>query len=138
MAVGVLLAVSLQGVIGGLRVLENSPDLAFLHGALAQAVFAFIGATAVYLSDGWRAAATPTADERAGGLRRLALATCGVVYGQAVLGAWFRHSAVKLALGLHVLVALAAAALVIGLSRRLGRARATPRGRARTPARSPG
>jgi cytochrome c oxidase assembly protein subunit 15 len=90
-----LLAVSAQGVVGGLRVLENSRELAFLHGALAQAVFALLCASALLASPRWRAARpTAVASTVHGGgaaLRSLSVATVVVVYAQIVLGAWYRH-----------------------------------------------
>lgn len=89
-----LLAVCAQGAIGGFRVLENSPRLAFLHGALAQAVFALLCANAVFLSPAWRRGASGTLPEEAGrpGFRRLAALAAAVVYAQIVLGAAYRHA----------------------------------------------
>ena len=37
-----LIAVCIQGVLGGTRVLENSTNLAFLHGAFAQVFYAIV------------------------------------------------------------------------------------------------
>lgn len=85
-----LLAVCGQGALGGFRVLEDSPSLAFLHGAVAQAVFALLFACAVYLSPRWRAEAAPR--RRATRLPALAVATVGLVLAQSTLGAWYRHS----------------------------------------------
>lgn len=82
-----LLAVCAQGAIGGFRVLENSLELAFLHGALAQAVFAGLCAVAWSV----RPRATAPANPEAGASWGLALASCVAVYGQIVLGAWYRH-----------------------------------------------
>ncbi len=87
-----LLAVCAQGVLGGLRVLENAPELAFLHGALAQLVFAILCANALVFSRGWRA----ELPRRAAPLERHALASAALVaafatYAQVVLGAWYRH-----------------------------------------------
>src|SRR5688572_12666840 len=80
-----LLAVCFQGLIGGLRVLENSPQLAFLHGALAQAVFAFLFATALYLSPRWRAV-EPSACKTAPGLQRATEVGVGLVFAQVTIG----------------------------------------------------
>lgn len=91
LSAGALLAVILQGTIGGFRVLENSPQLAFLHGSLAHAVLALLVATAVYLSPAWQeSAASPSQAPKA--LARLSLAATLVVYSQVVVGAWYRHA----------------------------------------------
>ena len=47
LSLGALIAVCAQGTLGGLRVLEDDSELAFLHGALAQAVFALLCAHAL-------------------------------------------------------------------------------------------
>lgn len=113
-----LLAVIGQGVLGGLRVLDNSEGLAFLHGSVAQAVFALIGAVAVMQSRAWMtAAASPSA--RATSLRRLGVATTVLVFAQIVIGAWLRHSGNMNALGLHIVLAAAATAAVLVLAREL-------------------
>lgn len=94
-----LLAVCGQGALGGLRVLENSPRLAFLHGALAQAVFALLAASALLLSPAWRLAReerrqrTPSVQSPSSrSLVRLAAVASVAVYGQIVLGALVRHA----------------------------------------------
>jgi len=113
-----LLAVCLQGLIGGLRVLKNSPDLAFLHGALAQAVFAFLAATALYLSPRWRSV-SPTACKTAAGLQRTANITVALVFAQVTLGAWTRHSEADIALALHVILALGVLGAIVVFGRKL-------------------
>ena len=91
LSAGALLAVILQGTIGGFRVLENSPQLAFLHGSLAHAVLALLVATAVYLSPGWQGSAeNPSQAPKS--LARLSLVATLVVYSQVVAGAWYRHA----------------------------------------------
>ena len=107
-----LLGVIGQGLLGGLRVLENSPQLAFLHGSLAQAVFALFVALAITLSVRWiQAEARPC--KRTRGLRRWALATVVVVYGQIVLGAWLRHTGLHALLGAHIVLAGAVIVCVV-------------------------
>ncbi len=113
-----LLAVCVQGLIGGLRVLKNSPDLAFLHGALAQAVFAFLAATALYLSPRWRAV-TPSACKTAGGVQRTSTIAAALVFAQVTIGAWLRHSGSDLALALHVMLALGVTGSIVVLGRQL-------------------
>ncbi len=86
LAIAALLGVSVQGVLGGLRVTERSLSLAVFHGCLAQAVLAGLVVLATALS--------PRRDvsgrERAG-LTRLASLAIVVVYAQLVVGAIMRH-----------------------------------------------
>jgi len=114
LAVSALLVISLQGAIGGFRVLERNPDLAFLHGALAHAVFAYLAAVALWFSRGFSAAQATLPSAPVG----FSTLTCAVVYAQIVVGAMFRHTQVPLALALHVMLALG----VVGAVTRLGMA----------------
>lgn len=86
-----LLAVIVQGVIGGTRVLENSQNLAFLHGALAQAVFALLWCTALFLMPSFQRGGTTT-PEAARKVLSVGRVVTGIIYFQVLLGAWFRHS----------------------------------------------
>ncbi len=118
-----LLAVSGQGVIGGLRVLEKSERLAFLHGALGQAVFALLVAVAVYLSPAWQAQ-RPTPCKHARGLGRIGILALGLAYLTIVAGAWLRHPLPgqplsHAALGAHLLGVVATAAAVVAFARKL-------------------
>jgi cytochrome c oxidase assembly protein subunit 15 len=93
-------AVALQGTLGGLRVLERDTQLAFLHGALAQAVFACLCASAFALSATWRelhrgpAGNTPAdlGSRRSAGSRPSAGAALLATYLAIVAGAWYRHA----------------------------------------------
>jgi cytochrome c oxidase assembly protein subunit 15 len=120
LSVAVLLAVIVQGIIGGVRVLQVSDELAFVHGSLAQAVFALIGAVAVMQSDAWVAARSQQS-ARAVKLRRVALVAIVVVYAQIVVGAWLRHTGNMNALGIHIVLAAAAVGAVVALGRELER-----------------
>jgi len=137
-----LFAVCLQGTLGGLRVLENDPRLAFLHGALAQAVFALLCVNAVLQSAAWREAGPlPAAQDELGALRSAALAGVLVVFGQVVLGAWYRHglrpapvesSSLRLSLhGIGALLVVFACARVMRRGAELRQASALPGGLAR-------
>jgi cytochrome c oxidase assembly protein subunit 15 len=110
-----VLLVSVQGLIGGLRVILLQDTLAIVHGCLAQAFFALLVGLAVITGLGWRAPTVVPAS--AGRLAPLAGLAVAVVYGQIVLGAFTTHAA---ALWWHVagaglttgvLVALALAVL---------------------------
>lgn len=120
-----LLAVTGQGVIGGFRVLENNVQLAFLHGAIGQAVFAILAAVALVLSSKWRTVKhVPwTEDPRLAGLATTAMV---LVWLQGAIGGYFRHMGSHAALGVHVLLAVGVLLSVLTLTRRLKEARKRP------------
>ncbi|MEK6667058.1 MAG: COX15/CtaA family protein, partial [candidate division NC10 bacterium] len=118
LGVAALLAVILQGVLGGLRVLLVEDGIAIVHGALAQAFFGLAVCLALFTSPSWGAAAVPSSD--AAPLRRLALLTTGVVYLQIVFGAFLTHFGARL--DGHLLGAAALAVLVPALALRIRRA----------------
>ncbi|MFM7298475.1 MAG: COX15/CtaA family protein, partial [Planctomycetota bacterium] len=117
-----LLAVCAQGTIGGFRVLENSPNLAFLHGVFAQAVLAVL-AVNVVLNDARFVAARSREHSLAASLSRKAKLAIAAVYGQIFLGAWLRHTGNDLALVAHIVFAALATGAVIALARGLREAR---------------
>jgi len=93
-----LALVSLQGVLGGLRVVLVSDALAVVHGSLAPAFFALTAGLVRVTSREWTGAAPAGRRTRADGvgapdsrLRRLALATTGALYVQVVFGALLTH-----------------------------------------------
>jgi len=94
LGVAALLAVALQGVLGGLRVLLAEDGIAIVHGSLAQAFFGLAVCLALFTSPGWDAALVPSTD--AAPLRRLALLTTGVAYVQIVFGAFLTHLGARL------------------------------------------
>ncbi len=117
-AAAVLLAIIGQGILGGTRVLENSQNLAFLHGALAQAVVALIAALAVVASRTWRrSVATPSAYAR--GAFVLGPWVVGLLYAQIALGAWLRHQGQTVALMVHGTLALLVVVAVLILAKQL-------------------
>ena len=121
-SVAALVAVIGQGAIGGFRVLERSEHLAFLHGAIAQAVFALLGASWIALSPGFPAGSDAWVPESVAfgrKLRRFSTAAAASVYLQIVVGAWLRHGGGVDALGLHLVVALPVVILVPLLAREL-------------------
>ncbi len=119
-----LVAVCAQGAVGGFRVLENSQDLAFLHGALAQLVFALLGVNVVVSAADWdtapRGSNSATVRHMSVSPRR-AWVIAAVVYSQAVVGAWLRHTGAELALTLHLVFAAVAIVAVLALARDLRR-----------------
>ena len=85
--------VVVQGVLGGLRVLWVSIDLAAVHACVAQLFFAVLVAMTLFTSKTWREGRGLLA----GGpsrtwLRGLAYAATAGIYLQIVLGALLRHS----------------------------------------------
>ena len=92
LALGALVLVIGQGILGGLRVTEVSLVMAMIHACVAQIFFALLVALALFVSKTWQQggfALAPTSEARR--LRRLAVATAGVIYLQIVLGALLRH-----------------------------------------------
>jgi len=85
---GVLAAalVSLQGVLGGLRVVRVSGTLAVVHGSLAPAFFALTTALGLLTSREWTGAAPVSRRGPDSPLRWLALLTTGALYLQIVFG----------------------------------------------------
>ncbi len=102
-----LLLVTVQGVVGGLRVVWLEQDFAIIHAALAQAFFGLIVAMALFTSRAWTEARPEPA---AGGwtmFQWFCLATTLLIYVQSMLGAVIRHTGTAVAL--HVLMALVVA-----------------------------
>ncbi len=112
-----LLLVCLQGVLGGLRVLLVSVDLAIVHACMAQIFFAAVVAMAVFTSPAWlRARDVPADSFRSKKLYRLAAAAAVILYVQIILGALLRHQGVGIHpwfVTLHVAGAFASTAAVI-------------------------
>jgi len=117
-AIASLLAVIAQGTLGGLRVLENSPELAFVHGAVGQAVFATLGAVMVVSSRRFQLARhePSLAAQRA---LPVALVATAIVYVQIVLGAWLRHGHSDLVLLAHLLTVLLVVVAILVLAKAL-------------------
>ena len=81
--------VSVQGLIGGLRVVLLQDVLGLVHGCLAQLFFALLVGIAVVTGRAWRTpAVVPAGAERLAAPGRWAAV---VVYGQIVLGALTTH-----------------------------------------------
>jgi len=127
-----LAAVIVQGLLGGLRVLRNSTDLALVHGCFAQAFFGLMVAICVLTGRTW--ACGPGAGTDPAYLRRRALWTLGLVYAQVVVGAILRHRGagpmlgpLRLNLAIHATLGLAVWGHAVALAIRvLGRRAALP------------
>ncbi|MEO8167921.1 MAG: COX15/CtaA family protein, partial [bacterium] len=93
-----LLAVIVQGILGGITVLYLLPTwVSVSHATLAQSFFSLTIILALITSDSWKAK-IPKQTSHAGTTQRLAVATSGVILLQLILGAWMRHSGSGLAI----------------------------------------
>src|SRR6184192_1643366 len=91
-----LLAVLLQGLLGGITVLYKLPlAVSVTHACLAQTFFCLTVALAIVTSPAWSA---PRPRRSPGALGVLAGLTTGAVFGQLVLGALMRHMHAGLAI----------------------------------------
>ncbi len=116
-------AVSLQGVLGGLRVLGNEVLLANVHGCTAPLVFALMGALVAFTSPRW--AAAPARDARHDNRTWTWLSLCVTagLWIQIVLGAQLRHPDPTLSAGwslalvwLHLITAGLLLAAIVSLA----------------------
>jgi cytochrome c oxidase assembly protein subunit 15 len=91
-----LLAVIVQGVLGGITVLYFLPDaISTAHAGLAEIFFCMTVSIALFTSRGWIEPAE-VVDDRV--LRAAATVTTAVVYTQIIVGAAMRHSGAGLAI----------------------------------------
>jgi heme a synthase len=105
-----LLAVSSQGVLGGLRVVLNARygnELAMIHGFTGQLVFTLLACVALVTSRSWKEA-RPMESGDASRLHALTSVLTALLIVQLGLGVWLRHVGlgleVHLPLGLGLLV----------------------------------
>ncbi|HZU38993.1 MAG TPA: COX15/CtaA family protein, partial [Gemmataceae bacterium] len=119
LGIAALGAVLLQGVLGIFRVSLNAwfgPQFAFVHGCVAQLVFALLVTVAVVSSRSW---VTPTQTLPAADtlpLRRWSLYTAVLVFLQILLGAIVRRTFVPWGPRLHVLFAFVVAGAILWLA----------------------
>ena len=101
-----VMAVIVQGVLGGLRVIliSNGTTIAIIHGCLAQAFFALTVSVALFTSQGWKQDSEQIPAAEAGRLRPLSLLTTGLIALQIIAGAILVHTG--LLLNLHLLLAV--------------------------------
>lgn len=96
-ALGLVLA---QGILGGMRVIQNSHQLALIHGCVGPLFFALTVAIAAFTSRWWNARDLRLQHPAAGKLHRLAVLTFVLAYVQLILGAQLRHLPVNASLGM--------------------------------------
>jgi cytochrome c oxidase assembly protein subunit 15 len=86
-----LAGVIFQGVLGGLRVLEDRLLLAEVHGCTAPLFFALCAALVTLTSGRWQGPGRPENHPAARHLHRLTLAISVALYLEIVFGAQLRH-----------------------------------------------
>jgi cytochrome c oxidase assembly protein subunit 15 len=102
LGIGAVIAVVLQGVLGGLRVILFKDEIGIFHATLAQLFFTLTCAIALFTSKRWLEWRLPEPPDAAGAspsavststpkLRRLFLAATGLILFQLILGATMRH-----------------------------------------------
>ncbi len=114
-ALGALLLVIFQGVLGGLRVVWVSLDLAVVHAAVAQIFYSLLATLILFVSPIWQRTVDRGYQSELQGLRSVTIRTVLAVYAQIILGALLRHPGVgidPLFAGLHLGFAFVAASAV--------------------------
>ena len=90
--IAALLLVIVQGILGGLRVVWISLDMAVIHACTAQLFFATLVAMALFTTPSWLKADNVLPENEASDkFRRIALIMTVLLYGQIILGAILRH-----------------------------------------------
>ncbi len=112
-----LVAVIVQGVLGGLRVTQINRNFAIVHACLAQAFFALLCGIAWFTSRDWWKDRIASVNGTAQKLRRLSLITTGLIYVQLIFGAILRHTGSRL--DAHLLFAFLVALHIFLLARRV-------------------
>jgi cytochrome c oxidase assembly protein subunit 15 len=96
---GALLAVVLQGLLGGLTVLLRLPTaVSVVHACLAQAFLCLTVTLAVCTAPSWSTPRALWVDHQQPSLRALATGATVMVYLQLILGALMRHTGAGLAI----------------------------------------
>jgi cytochrome c oxidase assembly protein subunit 15 len=112
LGIAALVGVSLQGLIGGLRVTEHARwglEFRILHGCFAQVVLALLVGVAVLTWPRW----TDRDVVAEVSLQRWSLLALGLVYLQMVFGVILRHTYHPLFQRLHLLTAFGALAAIV-------------------------
>jgi len=99
-------AITVQGILGGLRVWEVSTLLAMLHGILGQACFCLACVAALYSTRAWVEHEAPVEAGSVVMLRRGCLVALGCTFVQLVVGAAYRHFGFAYALAGHLVWAV--------------------------------
>ncbi len=106
-----LAGVIAQGVMGGYRVLNDSINLAVIHGCFAHLFFSSTVLMVMLTSRIWQS--NPGPQGFSPGLRRFSVISAATVYGQIIAGAIYRHFGHSLAY--HVIGACLATLVISGM-----------------------
>lgn len=106
-----LLAVIVQGVMGGFRVTENSTILAIIHGCFGQMFLCITVALVAMTSRHWPGQASGRDDLTTRAVRFWTVVLTLAVFGQLILGAILRHT--NVGVGWHIMGALAVGVIMI-------------------------
>ena len=112
-----LIAVIAQGVLGGLRVIQQEQVLAIIHACFAQAFFALVASLVLFTSREWNEEIEVVQTNDATRLRRLGVLTTSFIYIQLIFGAVLRHTGVRL--DAHLLFAALVAIHIFLLAKRI-------------------
>ena len=107
-----LIAISVQGVLGGVRVTQVSTMLAMVHGIWGQLCFCLACSTALMTSRAWHRGRAIQGAQAANILQGGCLATTLAVFVQLVLGAALRHFGSNYAVVAHLMWAVLVVLLV--------------------------
>lgn len=102
LAIVAVVAVIVQGILGGMRVLLLESKIAIVHGGLAQAFLSLITGITVASSKWWETASPLRDSAEAAALRSRAFFAAGAFYAQILCGALVTHTNDRL--DLHLLV----------------------------------
>ncbi len=114
-AIGLLVFVIAQGILGGKRVVNNEIALALVHGVTGQIFLAMTAMMAACLGARWRSAETPRVTD--GVQRKLAIAFAIVMTLQVGIGAVVRHLGVS---SHSIMTHIALAVVILILAQVLG------------------
>jgi len=119
LALGAVLAVIAQGILGGITVLFYLPAaISTAHATLAQTFFCILIALVLTTGRDWRWGEPQVEEDvTVPSLRLLAWATTVAIYAQLILGSLYRHQG--LGVMPHILGAVGVAGLVVWLSTRV-------------------
>ncbi len=133
LGVAAVVAVCLQGLLGGLTVLYfQHYGFPMEHASLAQLFFGAIVGIALFTSRWWMEGPESRLEDcGAPGIHTIALINCGVIFAQVILGAGYRHNTIPV--WPHLLGALAVTGTVTwtGIALRKGYDAVGPMTRAR-------
>jgi cytochrome c oxidase assembly protein subunit 15 len=88
LGVAAAIMVSIQGVLGGLRVIEMNDKIGIFHACFAQILFVTVSLIGLFTSRGWVEARSGVTPRKWTGRT---LAICGLIFCQLMIGATMRH-----------------------------------------------